>query len=176
MAAHHPSLKVRQRQVQRHVLRLQAVGQHIKAQLVALADGIHQHGRKGTARVILHGLPVAVIIDGRPRHHGPVVVQLPGQAAHAVRTIAAVRHHAPAHAVALQHQPHVHQVFKLLRHRIIQAHGFLNQGIPYRALLMRIHYGRLQLIILGRSKGADGLHLRKGLKAVLAHETRYLLI
>ena len=112
--------------------RLQAVGQAHKASSMSpWRMASTSTGAKGTARVILHGLPVAT-----PMADHDTTGQLSFLPGYDWHTYGRLRRVPPclaaAHAVALQHQPHVHQVFKLLRHRIIQAHGFLNQGIPYR--------------------------------------------
>ena len=121
------AVEIHQLYVQTYVVTvLQFVRNKIYTEVVALLNGINQDRSKRPLRLIHQSLPVAIVVDARPRHHGPTVVQLPEEAAHAVRSVAAVSLDAVAYALPLQHQPHVYQIFKLLRHLIVQSHSLLD--------------------------------------------------
>ena len=171
------SVEVHQPQGEPHALDVvQAVGAHPEVEAFALVDGAENHVGIASAGLVVEGFPVAIVVDARPRHHGPSVVHLPIECPHAVGAVAAVGFHAAPDAVGLQHAAHVYKVLKLGRHAIVPAHGLLDERIADGGLLVGRHHTGFERVVAGLGKGADGLHLWKRLEAILAHEAWYLLV
>ena len=173
----HLSVEIHQLYVQPYaVMVLQFVRDKIHTEVITLLYGVDQDGGKRPLRLIHQRLPIAVVVDARPRHHWPTVVQLPEETAHAVRSVAAVSLDAVAYALPLQHQSNVHQVFKPLRHPVVQSHSLLDKRIAYVGFLMRIHYRRLQFKVFLFGERAYRLHLGERLETVFAHEARHVRV
>ncbi|MMZ64733.1 hypothetical protein D1872_270850 [compost metagenome] len=62
---------------------------------------------EAAAHDILQRFPAAVVVHARPRGHGPAVVHLPIQRAHAVRLVSAVRLDGGLDRFGLKHLAHV---------------------------------------------------------------------
>ena len=108
--------------------------------------GIVDHYRRdedvvvGRLRIILLGLPAAIIVASGPRGHRPAVVVLPYEGAHAVGHIAAVGLDGCLDGVALQDGAHVKESREVFRRTELLIHVFLYEVVGVGACALMSHH------------------------------------
>ena len=118
----------------------------------------------------MHRFPVAVVVDARPRHYRPAVVQLPVKRTHAVRAVSSVRFHPVAHAASLHHQPDIHKILKITWCVVVPLHVFFDGVVAGGAFLVGKHGRAFEAPFFGRCKAADGFHLGERLESEFTHK------
>ena len=121
--------------------------------------------------LIMQCLPVAIIIDTRPRNDRPTIIKLPIECSHTIRAIATMRFQAITHTLPLQDKSYIYKILKLLRNNEVTFHISMYQTVSDTTLLMRIHYLRLYFIIFRIGKRRDCLHFRERLKTKFTHKS-----
>ncbi|KAF5035651.1 hypothetical protein DSECCO2_583390 [anaerobic digester metagenome] len=88
----------------------------------------------------MHRFPLPVIINARPGSHGPYIIQLPVERAHAKRHIRPVGSECHAYGICLQQLTNVEQMFKVFGNLIILFHILPDAEVADAAALVRSHY------------------------------------
>src|SRR5580704_9670145 len=79
------------------------VGDDVDGEASVLNVGRDKHRAVEAPRVVLEGLPASIVVNARPRSHGPAIVQLPEDGAHSARAAAAKVLGAYLDALGLEH-------------------------------------------------------------------------
>ena len=122
-------------------------------------------------RVILEGLPPAVVIHAGPGGHRPAVVQLPEDRAHGPRALAPQVLGPYLDSFGLQDLADVEERGKVARFRIVPQQVIVDDGVARVVLLVGQHHGGGDAGSVFRDgERFHGPHLGERLEAVLGHE------
>ena len=131
----------------------------------------------------MQGFPTAVVVAAGPRRHGPTVIELPDNTAHAVRTVAAEGFHAHLDGIGLQHLTYIKEVLESLFfsfwriipwrwHTVVATHVFLDTmvGISACVLVGHHHFGVDVVVARVGVVAEHALVLGEGLETVFTLE------
>ena len=121
---------------------------------------------------IVHHLPAAAVIEARPRCHGPGVVELPVDGAHAMRLQRPPIFHRRLDREALLHLAQIDEVRKILREAEIAEHRAGDALVATGILLMQLHDRRGDIHILRLGIGLDDGQRGIGLETEFRAEAR----
>lgn len=122
---------------------------------------------------VVQRLPVAVAVDAAPRGHGPTVVELPEEGAHAAGLLREVLVDAVAHAPGLEELADVAVVIEreaAAIDAVVLHHGFVYYLAAAAVLLVAPHGGGVDVSLLFGAVAADGAVVGVALEAEFGHE------
>ncbi len=131
-----------------------------------------QHRRIEAPRLILQELPRAVVVEARPAHGGPYIVELPEERAHAARHRAPPEFYRSADRHRLLDLGEIDELTETLGHPEIPQHGVDDEAVAAGMLLVGFEDGRADIAPACRGEAGDGPHRGQGLEAELGTEAR----
>ncbi|OPZ05620.1 MAG: hypothetical protein BWZ10_03026 [candidate division BRC1 bacterium ADurb.BinA364] len=149
---------------------LQAVVRHMdvhraRCRMLDAADELRREEAPGH---VVQRLPAARIIDRSPTGHGPAIVDLPIQRAHAARHVAPPVLDSVLHRHALLNLREPERGFEIARQPEPAEHVVHDLGVADAAALVMLHHETGDIAVARLGEGSDRFRLGEGLKAEFA--------